>query len=203
MEKRKKISTRTLTIAGMMVAITVILAYTPLGIIPLQPVSATTTHIPTIIVAMLEGPVLGAVVGLFFGLVSLFKALTQPAGILDPFFVNPLVSVVPRIVIGLGTGYFYAALKKGSKGKTLSVFVAGAIGSIINTIGSMGMLYVLYGGQLAEQMGTAAGPVIWGIITTYGLVEMLAAAVISTAVVRALQRIFYCTAIKTVNIQQR
>ena len=84
MSSKKKTSTRKLTVTGMMIAITMILAYTPLGIIPLQPVSATITHIPTIIIALLEGPIVGAIIGAAFGIVSLIKALTQPAGILDP-----------------------------------------------------------------------------------------------------------------------
>ena len=44
---------------------------------------------------------------------------------------------------------------------------------------------------MTERLGTAAGPVIWGIITTYGVVEMLAAVVICTSVVLALQKAVY------------
>ena len=53
MSSKKRMSTRKLTVTGMMIAITMILSYTPLGIIPLQPVSATIVHIPTIIIALL------------------------------------------------------------------------------------------------------------------------------------------------------
>ena len=80
----RRSKTRRLALAGLFLAITIVMSYTPLGIIPLQPVSATITHVPTLILAVLEGPVLGAVSGLAFGLVSLVKALTAPAGMLDP-----------------------------------------------------------------------------------------------------------------------
>ena len=60
-----------------------------------------------------------------------------------------------------------------------------------NTLGAMGLIYFIYVEDLTERLGTAAGPVIWGIITTYGIVEMLAAVVICTAVVLALKKAIY------------
>lgn len=190
-EKKKQVSTRSLTVTGMMVAITVILAYTPLGIIPLQPISATTTHIPTIIMAIIEGPIAGAIIGLAFGLVSMFKAITQPTAILDPCFYNPIVALLPRIMIGIVAGYSYRFMKKFDTKGGISMVVASALGSLTNTLGVMGLIYVFYATTLTAQMGEAAGPVIWGIITTYGIMEMLAAVVICGAVVTALHRVVY------------
>ncbi len=191
MSSKKKTSTRKLTVTGMMIAITMILAYTPLGIIPLQPVSATITHIPTIIIALLEGPIVGAIIGAAFGIVSLIKALTQPAGILAPYFINPLVSILPRVLIGIVAGYSYKGFLNVIKNGTLCAVLASALGSLTNTLGAMGMIYVLYLSDMTQKLGTAAGPVIWGIITTYGIVEMLAAAVICTTVVLALKKAVY------------
>ena len=191
MSSKKKTSTRKLTVTGMMIAITMILAYTPLGIIPLQPVSATITHIPTIIIALLEGPIVGAIIGAAFGIVSLIKALTQPAGILGPYFINPLVSILPRVLIGIVAGYSYKGFLNVIKNGTLCAVLASALGSLTNTLGAMGMIYVLYLSDMTQKLGTAAGPVIWGIITTYGIVEMLAAAVICTTVVLALKKAVY------------
>ena len=191
MSSKKKTSTRKLTVTGMMIAITMILAYTPLGIIPLQPVSATITHIPTIIIALLEGPIVGAIIGAAFGIVSLIKALTQPAGILGPYFINPLVSILPRVLIGIIAGYSYKGFLNVIKNGTLCAVLASALGSLTNTLGAMGMIYVLYLSDMRQKLGAAAGPVIWGIITTYGIVEMLAAAVICTTVVLALKKAVY------------
>lgn len=188
-DRRSK--TRRLTLAGLFIAITIIMSYTPLGLIPLQPVSATITHVPTIILAVLEGPILGAVSGLAFGLVSLFKALTAPAGVLDPYFVNPLVSVLPRILIGLLTGWAYRGLRRAIHQDGVAVVISAVIGSFTNTLGSMGMLYLIYLTDLSEALGTNAGPVIGGIITTYGVMEAIAAAVITTALVLAIKKAVY------------
>lgn len=195
MSTKRKMSTRKLTITGMMIAITMILAYTPLGIIPLQPVNATIMHIPTIIIAILEGPIIGAITGCAFGIVSMIKAITAPTGILDPCFMNPIVSVLPRILIGLVAGYSYIALHKILKKSALSAVISAALGSLTNTIGAMGLLYMIYAqSYLTEKFGTEAGKVIWGIITTYGIVEMAAATVICTAVVVAMKKTFYTRA---------
>ena len=191
MSSKKRMSTRKLTVTGMMIAITMILSYTPLGIIPLQPVSATIVHIPTIIIALLEGPLVGGIVGAAFGIVSMIKAITQPSGILDPCFMNPIVSILPRICIGVIAGYSYKGLLFTIKNKTVSSVIASALGSLTNTLGAMGLIYFIYVEDLTERLGTAAGPVIWGIITTYGIVEMLAAVVICTAVVLALKKAIY------------
>jgi len=191
MSTQKRMSVRKLTVTGMMVAITAVLAYTPLGIIPLQPVSATTTHIPTIIIAILEGPVAGAITGLAFGLVSMFRAITQPTSILSPCFINPLVSVLPRILIGVVAGWTFRIVKRVCKKTAVSAVIASALGSLTNTIGAMGMIYLLYAARLTEQMGSSAGVMIWGIITTYGIVEMLAAVVICTMVVLTLRKVIY------------
>ena len=70
MKNRKK-DTRWLVGVAMMAAIVVLLANTPLGMIQLPIIKATTTHIPVIIGAILLGPMAGAVLGGVFGLCSL------------------------------------------------------------------------------------------------------------------------------------
>ena len=66
--------TRKLVSAGMLSAISIILGMTPLGIIPIGPLSATTMHLPVIIGAVLEGPVVGLIIGAIFGGFSLYQA---------------------------------------------------------------------------------------------------------------------------------
>ena len=66
--------TRKLVSAGMLSAISIILGMTPLGIIPIGPLSATTMHLPVIIGAVLEGPVVGLIIARF----SADSACTRP-----------------------------------------------------------------------------------------------------------------------------
>lgn len=110
-----KAKTRQLVVTAMLGAITIVLGLTPLGFIPLGFISITTMHIPVIIGAILEGPVVGAVVGLLFGLSSMLNAVLRP-GPISFVFLNPLIAVVPRILIGIVSAYVYKALKGKNNG---------------------------------------------------------------------------------------
>lgn len=108
-----KEKTRKLVIAAMLGAITIVLGLTPLGFIPLGVMNATTMHIPVIIAAILEGPIVGAAVGLIFGVSSMVKAFTMPLPTSFVFW-NPLIAVLPRVLIGIVSYYLYAAFSSRS-----------------------------------------------------------------------------------------
>jgi len=63
--KTKKKDTRWMTGVALMAAIVIVLANTPLGMIQLPIIKATTVHIPVIIGAILFGPMAGAVLGVY------------------------------------------------------------------------------------------------------------------------------------------
>lgn len=105
-----KLETKNLTTVGILGAIVIMLGLTPLGFIPLGVLTITSLHIPVIIAGILEGPVVGGLVGLIFGFFSLFNAMTRPTPISFVFY-NPLISIMPRILIGIVTGLIYRALK--------------------------------------------------------------------------------------------
>ena len=118
MKKEKKFNVRSMTIVGVLGAISVVLGMTPLGFIPVGPTRATIMHIPVIIGAIIEGPIVGALVGLIFGMFSIFQAVTNPTPV-SFVFLNPLVSVLPRVLIGIITYYVYSGLKKLGNKKTI------------------------------------------------------------------------------------
>lgn len=116
--KRKSVNVRKLTIIGVLGAISVVLGMTPLGFIPVGPTRATIMHIPVIIGAIMEGPIVGGLVGLIFGMFSIYQAITAPTPV-SFVFLNPLVSVLPRILIGITSYYAYKALNKLGNRKTI------------------------------------------------------------------------------------
>ncbi|MDU3153068.1 MAG: ECF transporter S component, partial [Anaerococcus hydrogenalis] len=63
-----KEKTRKMVTVAMLGAITIVLGLTPMGYIPLGLINITTMHIPVIIAAILEGPIVGGLVGFIFGL---------------------------------------------------------------------------------------------------------------------------------------
>ncbi|GMQ57885.1 ECF transporter S component [Vallitalea sediminicola] len=192
---KKKVNTRKLVLASVMVAITIILAYTPLGLIPLPPINPTILHIPTIIIAIVEGPIMGLVVGVGFGVATLIKAFTMPASPLDPLFMNPLISVLPRIFIGITSYYAYALIKrllgKTRKSESIAIGFGAVIGSFTNTIGVLGMIFIVYADFIKDKLGIEAKTLVYSVATTSGIAEAVIAAAVSIGVVLSLKKAFY------------
>lgn len=185
---RGKHTTRKLVITGMLGAITIVLGLTPLGLIPLGPYNVTTLHIPVIIAAIVEGPLVGSAVGLIFGVTSLLKHLTAP-GPISFIFWNPLISVLPRILIGLFSAYFYMFGSRVFRNEKAMYFATGIFGTFVNTFFVLGLSYLLYAKDLVEKLNLPGGAETFliGIATANGVPEMLMSAIITTAVVSAVK----------------
>lgn len=167
--------TRKIVVAGVLSAISVLLGATHWGFIPwLAGAALTIMHVPVIIGAVLEGPVVGLVIGFIFGLFSLIQGAIAPTGPTDVWFTNPLLSVVPRLFIGPVAWVVYRALK--GLNESLGVIVAGIAGSLTNTVLVLGVIGLL---------GYVAWPLIGTIAVTNGLPEAALAAIITLAVVAA------------------
>ena len=77
-QNSSKQKTRWLVTLAMFAAIIVLLAFTPLGLIPLPFIKATTIQIPVVIGAILLGPLAGAILGGVFGICSMVNATVAP-----------------------------------------------------------------------------------------------------------------------------
>jgi len=184
-----KLSTRQLTIIGMLSGISVVLGMTPLGFIPLPFMNATIMHVPVIIGAILEGPIVGSLVGLIFGIFSMIRAFSNPTPTAF-MFMNPIIAIIPRVLIGLGSYYIYSLIKL--KYTNLRIGISAIIGSLINTVGVLGLAYLIYGNKLAEVMHltkTGVGITFLTIAGTNGVPEAIIAALITIPVVISLKKI--------------
>jgi uncharacterized membrane protein len=190
-ETKKSFTVRHMAVTGMLGAISVVLGMTPLGFIPVGPTNATIMHIPVIIGAIVEGPIVGMLVGLIFGIFSLIRSITAPTPISFVFW-NPLVSILPRILIGLASYYIYKFFSKTTKNEAVSIGITGALGTLVNTLGVLGMVYALYAEKFVSALGLSgqnAFKVISGIGITNGLPEMFVAMLIVTAAVKAIKKV--------------
>ncbi|WP_319478260.1 ECF transporter S component [Marispirochaeta aestuarii] len=169
---------RFLVITGALGALSIVLSLTPLGFIPwVGGASLTTMHIPVIVGAIIEGPVAGAIIGGIFGIFGMIRAAIAPQGPLDPLFVNPLVSLLPRLLIGPAAWGVWSFLKRFP---LPALILAGIAGSLVNTVlvlSALGLLEAL------------PWKVIAGVAVANGLPEAAAAALITLAVVAAWKRI--------------
>ncbi len=202
----KKMDVRLMAQIALLAAIMIVMAFTPLGYIPLPFMNATTMHIPVIVGACLLGPKVGGVLGGLFGITSVVKATIQPnitSFVFTPFYsfspefhgswMSLVVAILPRILIGVVAGLVFQGLVKLIRNQTVSLAVAGVLGSMTNTIGVMGLIYLLFGEQYAAAGGTDPSlllGVILGVVCTNGIVEAIIAGVLTAAVCRALLAAF-------------
>lgn len=181
---RKKITVREMTVVGMLGGITMLLGLTGYGFIPLVFMKATILQVPAIIGALLEGPRVGMLVGLIFGAFSLFQNIVAPT-LMSFAFLNPLVSVVPRMLIGPFAYLVYKMLPFSSWRKS-RIAIAAFAGAMFNTVTVLGMIYVLYAAHFAEIREVAQQNVVnilIGVAIANGIPEALVSMVIVTPIV--------------------
>ncbi|MEA1939241.1 MAG: ECF transporter S component [Candidatus Caldatribacteriota bacterium] len=165
-----KLTTRQMAISGMLGAIAILLGVTRLGFIPVPTPAghATIMHIPAILGGILEGPVVGALTGLIFGIYSFTNAT-------NPIFADPLIAILPRIFIGVTSYYAYKYFRK-------STILAAVVGTLTNTVGVLGLATLR--GYLPAKVSLTVGFV-------HGTPEVIVAALLITVLVKALKKLGY------------
>ena len=203
--KTNKHDTRWMVSVALMAAIVIVLANTPLGMIQLPIIKATTVHIPVIIGAILLGPSAGAILGAVFGVCSLISNTMAPT--LLSFAFSPFmsttgipgalkaiwISVGCRILIGVVAGWLWILLSKLKVSQVIALPIVGFIGSMVNTVAVMGSIYLLFAQQYAQarEVGvTAVWGLIMGTVTASGIPEAIAAAVLVLALGKVLIQVF-------------
>lgn len=150
--KTKKLSTKQLTVLGLMIAVLVLMSYTPLGYLNIGPLAITFNMIPVAIAAIACGPLGGAVLGSVFGLTS-FGQCIGIGGVsamgATLFSISPVLAFiqrfVPRFLDGWLLGYLFRWLRKATKNTTLAGYITGFLSAFLNTVFFMVALVVLFG----------------------------------------------------------
>lgn len=200
--RKKKLTTQWMTGTAMMIALTLVLANTPLGLIRMPFLTATTLHIPVIIATLVLGLEAGMITGLVFGINSLISNLSG-ASFFAPFFINPLVSVLPRVLFPVAVYVICSVIRTMTAGfdrRHIIAYVgASAMGTALHTAMVMGLIYLLYQERIAHMVSGGAGVpeaiaargVGMGIAAmgaANGIPEMLVAAVIAPVISLALDQ---------------
>ncbi len=186
-KKKPFLTVRQLTTIGLLGGLTALLGLTGYGFIQLPFMKATILQIPTIIGAILEGPRVGMLIGLIFGCFSLFQNIVAPT-LMSIVFLNPLVSVVPRVLLGLIAYLVYEGMP-GSK--PFRIGVSAFVTTAMNTVMVMGLTYLLYAQEFAEMRNIPVENVIniiIGICIGNGGPEAITATLVTVPVVMVLFR---------------
>ena len=120
--KNNRFTTAQLTLLGLMAAILLLMAYTPLGYLNIGPLAISFNVIPVAISAVVLGPVGGAVAGAIFGLTSFLQCIgvggSSAMGVVL-FGINPVFAFIqrfiPRLLDGICLGYIFKGMRKGQQ----------------------------------------------------------------------------------------
>ena len=214
--KAKKHDTRWMVSVALMAAIVIVLANTPLGMIQLPIIKATTVHIPVILGAILLGPGAGAILGAVFGICSLVSNTMAPT--LLSFAFSPFlsttgipgalkaiwISVGCRILIGVAAGWLWVLFTKIKLNQFIALPIVGFVGSMVNTVTVMGSIYFLFAQQYAEAKEvalTAGFGLVMGTVTASGIPEAIAAAILVLALGKVLVVVFRKMNLGAVNVE--
>lgn len=194
----KQLKTSQITMLGLMIAILLLMAYTPLGYLNIGPLAITFNMIPVAISAIVLGPVGGAIAGAVFGITSFLQCIgiggTSAMGAML-FSINPILAFIqrfiPRLLDGLLLGYIFQGLRKKTKNIYASCAVTGFFSAFLNTLFFMTLLVVLFGNTEYIQGLMGGKNVIVFICTFVGvnaICEMLSATIVTGAVGAALYK---------------
>lgn len=178
-----------MTQLSLLLALEIIMGFTPIGMIQVPPVSITLMHMPVIIGGILLGYGAGAFLGGAFGVLSIIRSTFASAGPIDLLFNpaisgNPLGSIVmamlPRILLGVVAVFIYRLLTGKTKLKpALAIGIASAAATVLHSFGVLSMLSIFFSAlPFAEVFATLIG--------LNCVLETIAAAIICAAVCRAL-----------------
>jgi len=185
----KRKDTLKIALTGILIAVIAVL--TLIGYLPGNPTASfTLAHIPVIIgIVLLKDWRYSLVLGFAFGMSSFIRAFF-PIGVLDPLFVYPYISILPRILVG-GTGYLAYLLVKNIKSATVRTGIIAAITTLANTVFVMGALFLFVGTELfgiLDVIGFSAGALLIAVLSFNVPIELATGIIVSILVDRALTK---------------
>lgn len=200
----KKNNIRFLSRFSLLLAIEIIVCFTPLGSLPaMGPIVITLSMIPVILTAILLGTKAGALMGAFTGVFRLLIWTLAPPSPLVAFVFSPfyslgefygnggsiIISILPRILTGVVAGILFKSVTKRTSYKMTTAYIIASIGgSLTNTFGVMVGIWLFFGNQYSLLFGSSMIVIIMGTVLTNGLPEALISAVISVAIGKTLKK---------------
>lgn len=200
----KKNDIRFLSQFSLLLAIEIIVCFTPLGSLPaLGPIVITLSMVPVILTSLLLGSKAGALMGAFTGVFRLLIWTLAPPSPLIAFVFSPfyslgefsgnwgsiVISILPRVLTGIIPGALFQAMAKWTSDRiTTKYIIASIAGSLTNTLGVMGGIWLFFGNQYSSVVGTNMMLIIMSTILTNGLPEAVISVIISVSICKILKK---------------
>ncbi|NLC78799.1 MAG: ECF transporter S component [Ruminococcaceae bacterium] len=147
---------------AILTAIIVVMAFTPLGYLPIGAMKASLLTIPVVVGAIWLGPSAGAILGGIFGITSFIQCFGLDALGVLLLAENPIlafiVCFVPRLIMGWLVGVIFKGISLVKPLRFTAYTVASFSGAALNTCFFMTALIGLFGqGKLAEMLSENFG----------------------------------------------
>ena len=142
-------------LAGL-ISLELLMSFSFLGYIHVEPISITFAYIPVMAAGCLLGPGESVVLGLIFGLSSMWKAsapyVSETDHLFSPFYSDSpaaslLLSVGTRILFGLIVGLLYAWARRAGRSRAFWIAIVSFAGKTLHTMlvyGAMGLFFPEY-----------------------------------------------------------
>ena len=184
--------TKNLVLLAVFSALIVLMTVVPFtGYISYGAIEITTLHIVVILCAILLGVRSGAIIGGVWGLTCIARAAVFAASSpVFEIFLNPLVSFVPRVLVGVVAAAVFALLKnKARLGDTAAAVISAICGTLTNTVLVLTAMFFLGDSYKGFQDISALLKNIWlTMIGINGIIELLCAVIVVPAVYRVLSK---------------
>lgn len=165
-----------ITLTAILMAIILVMSFTPLGYLKAGIVSITFLAVPVVIGGIVLGPLYGGVLGAVFGATSFAQCFGMDAFGTALMGLNPLATFItcllPRILIGVVAGWLYRLLHRWDRAGVWSAVVTSVAGSLTNTVFFVGMVIAFF------QSSYFAGSGVWDIILLFFSVNIPLEAVV-------------------------
>lgn len=192
------LSASQITILGLMIALLLLMAWTPLGYLNIGPLAISFNMIPVAISAIALGPLGGTIAGAVFGITSCLQCVgiggASVMGVML-FNINPILALiqrfVPRVLTGLLLGHFFQWIRARKVRIQVAGPLTGFLAAFLNTLFFMTLLVLLFGNTEYVQNLVGGRNILIFIVTFVGInavCEMAASTIITGAVANALYK---------------
>lgn len=190
---KTKFSTKYIVELALLIAIILLMAFTPIGYIKTAGLEITLIVVPVAVGAVTLGPAAGAILGAVFGITSFIQCFGMSAFGTILLEVNPfltfLVCVPTRILVGWLAGCIYRGLRKTKLSSAIAVTIANLCCPLLNTLFFMTALVTLFSGTMQEMFGmTKVIPFIVAFVGINGLIEAVVCFVVGAGISGALKK---------------
>ena len=186
---------KTLALAqnAILTALIVLMAFTPIGYLPLGPVKMTFIMVPVAVGAITLGEKSGAFLGLVFGITSFIQCFGLDLFGTTLFGINPvytfIMCIAPRVLMGYLCGVIYKFIAR--KKRKLALVIASFFAPVLNTVFFMSLLMIFFGNSdyiMGIRNGAELLPFLVAFVGLNGVMEIVTTTVVAPPVASAIKK---------------